>query len=178
MLQDDWRPTANLTVNLGLRYEYESPMWVDNNVHSRLDITPGSIGRLLVADQNASRSLDLDGDKLNVAPRVGAAYSLNDKTVVRSAFGLFYGQIFSNLGGVVLYPGFTVTRDFPTRGTGVAQDFTLSQGHPLDAVQDLDDPFFVERNASPLRPLVDNSNQFGSVSPLPVLDAVERRHSA
>jgi hypothetical protein len=165
--QDDWKPTANLTLNLGLRYEYESPMWVDNDVHSRLDITAGSVGRLLVADQNASRALDLDGDKLNIAPRIGMAYSLNEKTVVRSAFGLFYGQIFSNLGGIVLYPGFTVTRDFPSRGTGVPQDFTLSQGHPLDAVQDLNDPFFVERSASPQRPLVDNSNQFGSVSPLP-----------
>jgi Carboxypeptidase regulatory-like domain/TonB dependent receptor/TonB-dependent Receptor Plug Domain len=164
--QDDWKLSPRFTVNLGLRYEYESPMWVDNDVHSRLDINPDSVGRLLVAGENASRSLDLDGDKLNFAPRVGLAYTLNDKTVLRSAFGLFYGQIFSNLGGIVLYPGFTVTRDFPTRGTGVAQEFTLSQGHPLDIAQS-GDPFFVERNASPQLPLVDNSNQFGSVSPLP-----------
>jgi len=165
--QDDWKLNPRLTLNLGLRYEYESPMWIDNDVHSRLDITPGSVGRLLVAGQNASRSLDLEGDRLNLAPRVGAAYTLNDKTVVRSAFGLFYGQIFSNLGGIVLYPGFTVTRDFPSRGTGVAQAFTLREGHPLDAVQNLSDPFFVERSATPQQPLVDNSNQFGSVSPLP-----------
>ena len=166
-VQDDWKPREDLTINLGLRYEYESPMSIDNDVHSRLDIAPGSVGRLLVAGQNASRALDLNGDTLNFAPRAGVAYSLNDKTVVRSAFGLFYGQIFSNLGGIVLYPGFTVTRDFPSRGNGLAQEFTLQQGHPLDAVQDLDDPFFVERNASAQRPLVDNSNQYGSVSPLP-----------
>ncbi len=164
--QDDWKLNTRLTLNLGLRYEYESPMWVDNDVHSRLDINPGSVGRLLVAGENASRTLDLEGDKLNVAPRAGLAYTLNEKTVLRSAFGFFYGQIFSNLGGIVLYPGFTVTRDFPTRGTGVPQEFTLSQGHPLDISQS-GDPFFVERNASPQRPLVDNSNQFGSVSPLP-----------
>jgi Carboxypeptidase regulatory-like domain/TonB dependent receptor/TonB-dependent Receptor Plug Domain len=166
-LQDDWKMRENLTINLGLRYEYESPMWIDNDVHSRLDINAGSVGRLLVADQNASRALDLDGDKLNFAPRVGLAYTLNEKTVLRSAFGLFYGQIFSNLGGIVLYPGFTVTRDFPSRGVGVPQAFTLQQGHPLDAVQDLSDPFFVERNASPQLPLQHNSNQFGSVNPLP-----------
>ncbi len=165
-VQDDWKASAKLTLNLGLRYEYESPMWIDNDVHSRLDINPGSVGRLLVAGQNASRTLDLEGDTLNVAPRVGAAYALNDKTVVRSAFGLFYGQIFSNLGGIVLYPGFTVTRDFSSRGTGVPQPFTLSQGHPLDVTQN-DDPLQAERIATPQQPLVDNSNQFGSVSPLP-----------
>lgn len=43
-------------------------MWIDNDVHSRLDINPGSVGRLLVAGQNASRTLDLEGDKLNFAP--------------------------------------------------------------------------------------------------------------
>jgi hypothetical protein len=166
-LQDDWKLGQDLTLNLGLRFEYESPMWIDNDIHSRLDITPGSVGRLLVADQNASNALDLEGDKLNFAPRIGMAYSLDDKTVARSAFGLFYGQIFSNLGGIVLYPGFTVTRDFPSLGTGVAQAFSLTQGHPLDAVQDLADPFFVERAASAQQPLVHNSNQFGSVSPLP-----------
>lgn len=165
-VQDDWKVSSKLTLNLGLRYEYESPMWIDNDVHSRLDVNPGSVGRLLVAGQNASRTLDLEGDKLNFAPRVGAAYALNDKTVVRSAFGLFYGQIFSNLGGIVLYPGFTVTRDFSSRGTGVPQPFTLSQGHPLDAAQD-NDPFQAERIATPQQPLVDNSNQFGSVNPLP-----------
>jgi Carboxypeptidase regulatory-like domain/TonB-dependent Receptor Plug Domain len=165
--QDDWKVNSKLTLNLGLRYEYESPMWIDNDVHSRLDINPGSVGRLLVAGENASRELDLEGDTLNIAPRVGLAYAVNGKTVVRSAFGLFYGQIFSNLGGIVLYPGFTVTRDFPSRGPGLAQDFTLSQGHPLDAPQSRGDPFVVERNASPQLPLVHNSNQFGSVSPLP-----------
>jgi hypothetical protein len=50
-----------------------------------------------------------EGDKLNFAPRVGFAYSVTKNTVVRSAFGKFYSQIFSNLGGVVPYPGFTVT---------------------------------------------------------------------
>jgi hypothetical protein len=165
--QDDWKVNAKLTLNLGLRYEYESPMSIDNDVHSRLDISPSSVGRLLVAGENASRSLDLDGDKLNFAPRVGLAFAVNEKTVVRSAFGLFYGQIFSNLGGIVLYPGFTVTRDFPSRGPGLAQTFTLSQGHLLDAPQSQGDPFVVERTASPQLPLVHNSNQFGSVSPLP-----------
>ncbi|MPY88372.1 MAG: TonB-dependent receptor plug domain-containing protein [Luteitalea sp.] len=162
-VQDDWKVTPKLTLNMGLRYEYESPMWVDNDIYSRLD---PETGQLLVANQNASRTLDIDGDTLNLAPRIGLAYSLNDRTVLRSAFGIFYSQIFSNLGGIVLYPGFTVRENFSNLGTGIAQPFTLSQGHPLSAQQDLNDPFFVERNATPDNPLSGGA-QFGEASPLP-----------
>lgn len=162
-VQDDWQATPKLTLNVGLRYEYESLMTIDNDVYSRLD---PETGRLLVANQNASRSLDLDDDKLNFAPRVGVAYALDDKTVLRSAFGIFYSQIFSNLGGAAQYPGFTVTEEFSNLGVGIPQSFTLNQGHPLSAVQDLNDPFFVERNATPAGPLTGGA-EFGDVSPLP-----------
>ena len=126
-VQDDWRVSSKLTLNLGLRYEYESPVLVDNDIYSRLD---PATARLLVAGRNASRTLDLEADQINFAPRVGFAYSLDEKTIVRSAAGLFYGQVFSNLGGVVRYPGFTVRQNFADLGVGIAQPFRLSEGHP------------------------------------------------
>ena len=86
--------------------------------------------------------------------------------MIRSAFGIFYSQIFSNLGGVVAYPGFTVAQQFPDLGVGIAQPFRLSEGIPLIAVQDFNDPFFVERNASVNNPL-NASAQFGSIDPMP-----------
>ena len=92
--------TRNLTVNLGLRWEYESPMTMSNDIYSRVD---PATGRLLVANLNASRSLDLVAPKNNLAPWIGSAWTLNDNTVIRSAFGIFYSQIFSNLGGVVAF---------------------------------------------------------------------------
>lgn len=161
--QDDWKATRKLTLNLGLRWEYETPMTMSNDIYSRVDIVTG---KLLVANRNASRSLDLKAPKNNFAPRVGFAYSWDDKTVVRSAFGIFYSQIFSNLGGVVLYPGFTVSQQFPDLGVGVAQPFRLSEGHPLVAVQNFEDPFFVERNATLANPL-NSGAQFGQIDPMP-----------
>jgi outer membrane receptor protein involved in Fe transport len=163
-LQDDWKATDRLTFNVGLRWEYETPLTIDDNIYSRID--PAS-GRLLVAGVNASDSLNLISDKANFAPRAGAAWTLNDKTILRAAYGMFYSQFFSNLGGSgALYPGFTTNVQYQRRGPGLPQPFTLGQGMALTGVPGTSDPFAAERNASPLQPL-----QFGagwaSISPLP-----------
>jgi len=162
-IQDDWKVTRRLTVNIGVRHEYESAMTMSNDIYSRVDIVSGT---LLVAGKNASRSLDHKPAKFNFAPRIGFAYSLDDKTVIRSAFGSFYSQIFSNMGGIVLYPGFTVAQQFNDLGVGIAQPFKLADGMPLVAVQDFNDPFLVERVATEANPL-NASAQFGEINPMP-----------
>src|SRR6202012_4909295 len=125
--------------NLGIRYEFESPLTIATNIYSRFDPTTG---QLLAAGLNGvSRSLNISTPKGDVSPRIGLAYSVDDKTVVRAAFGTFYGTIFQNLGGQLAYPGFDNTITTNNLGTGVAQPFSLSQGFPLAPPPNLQNPF-------------------------------------
>ena len=103
-LQDDWRVSRRLTLNLGLRYEINLPP-VDGNdaiANFDLDTTPGQ-PRIVLAgeegDDRRSRSLQGINRKL-VAPRAGFAYSLpDDKTVIRGGVGIFYGNLIT-VGGM------------------------------------------------------------------------------
>jgi hypothetical protein len=158
--QDDWRVSDKLTLNLGVRYEFESPLTIATNIYSRIDPVSGT---LWAADLNGvSRSLNIETPKANLSPRIGAAYSLNNKTVIRAAFGTFYGTIFQNLGGQLAYPGFDNTISYNNLGTAIAQPFALSQGLPLAPPADLKNPFAAVAAATaknPYSPAISFNNQ-------------------
>ncbi|MBN9614086.1 MAG: hypothetical protein BGO25_00215 [Acidobacteriales bacterium 59-55] len=161
--QDDVRLTPKLTANLGVRYDYEAPMYIATDRYSRFD---NRTGVLLVANKNASRTLNIDGAKLNFSPRVGLVYAVTNQTVIRAGFGTFYGQIMSNLGGQVSFPGYDVPVSFNNLGTGVAQPFTLTQGMPLTGVQDLDNPQAALVGASASNPFSAGGVSYQSIAPL------------
>ena len=95
-VQDDWRVRPNLTFNLGLRYELGTPQWENNNYLTNFD--PATTTLLQARDGSIYDRALVEPDKNNFAPRVGVAYSLTPKTVLRSAFGTSYIH-FNRLGG-------------------------------------------------------------------------------
>ncbi|MBK9170147.1 MAG: TonB-dependent receptor [Bryobacterales bacterium] len=95
-LQDDFRVNQKLTLNAGLRYEYGSPQWERENRISNFDQS----NRTLIQASSGStfnRAL-VQPDKNNFAPRIGLAYQVMPKTVIRSAYGISYIH-FNRMGG-------------------------------------------------------------------------------
>ncbi|MBV8730325.1 MAG: TonB-dependent receptor, partial [Acidobacteriia bacterium] len=88
-VQDDYRILPNLTLNLGLRYEYGTPIYEKYNRLANYSLTTGSM--ILASDSN--RYL-VNPDRLNFAPRIGLAWTARPKLVVRSAYGIFYQHTF------------------------------------------------------------------------------------
>ncbi len=126
-LQDDWRLTSRLTVNMGLRYEFETPLTeADNRTVRGFDfgaVQPmeaavrAAYGNNPTAEVPASTfqvrgGLTFPGvggepsglyntPKDNIMPRAGFAYRLGERTVVRGGYGMFYGFLGQRRGGVV-----------------------------------------------------------------------------
>jgi hypothetical protein len=128
-IQDDWRVTRKVTVNLGLRYDYTTPMAEANNLLGGFDPT---IGMVQVGQQIKSL---YNGDHKNFGPRLGLAWDLSGKgtTVIRAGYGIIFNsllpmQTFTGLagnavnvsGGVATVPtGATiVVNGVSTQGTG------------------------------------------------------------
>ena len=151
-VQDDWRVSNRLTVNAGLRYELTpAPFEVTDrlgNLWIRRDPQTGAYsGTLMWASTNPEvdpatgvanepphtygfgRQLMRTNYK-DFAPRVGFAYQLNNKTVVRSAFGMFYNSTFvQELQDMRKFWPYTIQQVF-TANTGVLPDLPITGTGP------------------------------------------------
>ena len=91
---DTWRASQKLTINYGIRYEYSSPLFERNNHETNFDPNlNGGQGGLFTVPSNASGTLQrttIHPVKNNFAPRVGFAYSVLPKLVMRGGFGLYF----------------------------------------------------------------------------------------
>jgi hypothetical protein len=102
--QDDWKVTPNLTLNLGLRYELFTTIKERNNELGTFDLSTGALivpkgvtaqltpqlAAIIPVQATASPGL-ISPDINNFAPRVGLAYKVSEKFVVRAGYGIFYG---------------------------------------------------------------------------------------
>jgi outer membrane receptor protein involved in Fe transport len=119
-LQDDWRVTGNITVNLGLRYEYNGVIKDDHDLLGNFDPTKGllQVGHGLSSPYN--------GDHKNFAPRVGIAWDPSGKgnTVIRAGAGITYESVnwesflaFNNTLGLSSIPTASSAGVLPGGGT-------------------------------------------------------------
>ena len=89
-VEDDWRPTSSLTLNLGLAWDMTTPITA---IHNRMANYIPSTGQLLVAGQNGvSRSAGINMYWAAYEPRLGATWKVlgSDKTVLRLGFGIYH----------------------------------------------------------------------------------------
>ena len=136
-VQDDWKVSRKLTLNLGMRYELLSPIGERFGRQANFDLQtmtlfiPAGKQQDLPLPPNFASSFPnvkvsrgqvdnylIPWDKWDFGPRIGLAYQLNNKTVIRAGYGIFYGGE-ENQGGN------------PNRGEGVPFNETVSMARTL-----------------------------------------------
>jgi hypothetical protein len=118
--QDDWQISSRLTLNLGVRYDVGIGIFAND-----ISFPPF---------QDAGRPDDWD----NVQPRLGFAFRLNDRTVIRGGSGLYYGDAFADAGSAIGNTQITTIRyendgrpDFAANPTGGRPLPTYEEANPL-----------------------------------------------
>lgn len=154
-IQDDWRVAPNLTLNLGLRWEYESPITERFNRTTRqfdfLTANPiqaeaqanyakkpmpeipvdkfQTLGGVTFAGIGGNPRLVREPHYKTFMPRIGFAYNFNRKMVVRGGYGLFYGLLGSEWTDTS-QPGYNYrTNIIPSNDSG--QTYIASISNPL-----------------------------------------------
>lgn len=143
--QDEWRLTPKLTVTYGLRYSIEQPFIEHKDQYTFLDLaSPSPLqssvpsianlrGGIGFVNQNGMGRRTQETDWSNFDPRIGIAYRLDEKTVVRSGFGLFTHPAANSID---VANGFSQrTTSFATLADGVTPVFNLAQPFPNGPLQ-------------------------------------------
>jgi Carboxypeptidase regulatory-like domain/TonB dependent receptor len=128
-VQDDLKLNSKLTLNLGLRYDYTTPLYDANNQIANLDFATGQL--VYAGKDGHSRGL-VKTDKADFAPRIGLAWQILPRTVLRAGYGRFFSaqelrsgdpfQLYYNEPFVIepnyqsdgTVPALTVSGGFPT----------------------------------------------------------------
>lgn len=157
-MQNDWKATRRLTINLGLRWDYQGPMTERYNRlaqfdPSKLNIT-GTPGVYTFSGRQGVGRGQQESDYRNYGPRVGFAWRVDNATVVRSAYGISYDMITgvgagANGFGAEIYavPAFVNVR--PESGLDIVERPFTDAFNGGGVIEDFDprNPRFLGRNA-------------------------------
>jgi hypothetical protein len=94
--EDSWQVTSTTTLNIGLRYEYTSPLYDPDNTNSNLVFNNG-VPLVFIGGENGYPTGLMYSNKHNVAPRIGIAKNIPSRGIVlRGAYGVFYTPVDQN----------------------------------------------------------------------------------
>jgi hypothetical protein len=151
-LQDEWRLSARVTVNAGLRYELNNPpydttdrvgtLWLKRDAQSGRysgELLWGAVNPLPDPTTGAvnqpprrgpfGRTLQANSYR-NFAPRLGIAYQLSGRTVIRSGFGIYYNSTFmQELQDKRKFYPYNISQTF-VANTGVSPDLSITDSGP------------------------------------------------
>ena len=139
-VQDDWKVTPRLTLNLGLRWDYEQPRWEvfgnRQNSFDRFAINPvsGTPGVVTFSGRNGLSKYAHDKDLNNFGPRLGFAWQPGKSWVVRGGGAMIYLANYNN--NVAFDPslGFGILGNFVSPDSGLTPSFLLRNGMPALSV--------------------------------------------
>jgi len=134
-VQDDWKITPKLTLNLGVRWDMDTPRWEQHNRQSGFDgnaINPvaGVPGVITFAGRGGQSKYANDFDKNNLGPRFGFAYRVRSNWVVRGGYGIAYNGLYNVAVPNILANGFGYSTTVPSPDNGLTPAFLLRNGLP------------------------------------------------
>jgi hypothetical protein len=135
-IQDDWRVRPWLTLNIGLRYDYFSPLSEYRNQISNLNL---DTAQMVIAGQNGvSKYAGPSEDWINISPRFGFAATLSKGTVLRGGYGISFVPPFMGSPYAMRNAPFVNSWSIPT--ATYTPIFKLTDGLPPVTPSDPTDP--------------------------------------
>lgn len=125
--QDQWRATTKLTVTIGTRWDLFT--WPVERYNRQSDFNPSTGGILLAGQNGASRSL-MGTHHDEFSPRIGIAYRLDDKTVLRTGYGLYFFNEQGTGGSARLFINYPDTQSYAVSCTSTVPCLNTETGIP------------------------------------------------